>query len=106
LCSLSRDVEDRLGGRGWVLGPTVGHCPRRRERVGIAVRLAATDLPSHGDCGACDGSDDDDDVSTISLLAHVAGRRLASGWRTVTVNCQPQARRVFWLTQAQHLLAS
>src|SRR3954453_388347 len=45
------------------------------------------------------------DVSTITLLACAAERRLASGWRTVIVNCQPQVRRVFWLTQSQHLLA-
>jgi len=45
------------------------------------------------------------DVSTITLLALAAERRLASGWRTGIVNCQPQVRRVFWLTQAQHLLA-
>lgn len=45
------------------------------------------------------------DVSTSALLARAAERRLASGWRTVIVNCQPQVRRVFWLAQTQHLLA-
>src|SRR3954451_20262750 len=45
------------------------------------------------------------DVSTITLLAGAAERRLAGGWRTRIVNCQPQVRRVFWLAQARHLLA-